>query len=65
MKLKSEELESIEELQDRVKELPGQVTSKTMQRVYEHWIERLSQVIHIGGTTSQANSVRLSSTSEE
>jgi hypothetical protein len=49
MKLKGEQLESMEALQDRVNELVGQVTSETMRRIYEHWIGRSNQVIHTGG----------------
>jgi hypothetical protein len=35
-KLKSEELKSMEELQDRTDELLGQITSETMRRVSDH-----------------------------
>jgi hypothetical protein len=48
-KRKGVELESMEKLQDRVKELFGQVTSETMQRVYEYPIGRLNQEMHTGG----------------
>jgi hypothetical protein len=48
-KLKGEELETMSELQGQAEELHGQVTSDTMRRVYEHWIERLNQVIHTDG----------------
>jgi hypothetical protein len=41
-----EEFDTMEELQARVEELLGQLRPETIQRVYEHWIERLQQVIH-------------------
>jgi hypothetical protein len=41
MKLKGEEFETLEELQERVEELLGLINSELMERVYEHWIERL------------------------
>jgi hypothetical protein len=40
-KLVGEQFHTLEELQRRVDQLLGQVTSDTMRRVYEHWIERL------------------------
>jgi hypothetical protein len=40
-KLTDEEFDALQELQARVDEFLGQLTSETMQRVYEHWIERL------------------------
>jgi hypothetical protein len=49
MKFKREELESMEELQDRVTELFGRVTSETMRRVQEHWMRKLNQVTHEWG----------------
>jgi hypothetical protein len=64
-KLKVEELESMEELQDMVKELLGEVTSETMRRVYGHWIGRLNQVIHTGRTASQVNDPDIRFTYEE
>jgi hypothetical protein len=39
----------MEKLQAKVEELLGQLTPEAMQRVYEHWIKRLQQVIHING----------------
>jgi hypothetical protein len=48
-KLKGEELESMERLQDRVKKLLAQVTSEIMRRVSEHWTRKLNQVMHTGG----------------
>jgi hypothetical protein len=39
-------LESMAELQDRVKGLLGQVTCEIMRRVYEHSIRRMNQVIN-------------------
>jgi hypothetical protein len=39
----------MEEQQGQVEELIDQVTSDTMRRVYEYWIERLNQVIHTDG----------------
>jgi hypothetical protein len=48
-KLKGEELETVEELEDRVPELLDQATFETMQRVHEHWIGRLNQIMHTGG----------------
>jgi hypothetical protein len=47
-KLKAEELGSMGELHDVVKELLGQVISETIQRVSEHGIGKLNQVIYIG-----------------
>jgi hypothetical protein len=47
-KLKGEEFYTMEELQAKVKELLGHLLPETMQRVYEHWIERLQQVIRTG-----------------
>jgi hypothetical protein len=46
-KLKGEESDTMEELPAKVEELLGQLTPETMQRAYEHWIERLQQVNHI------------------
>jgi hypothetical protein len=44
-KVQGEEFEMMEELQGQDEKLLGEVTSDTMRRVYEHWIERLNQVI--------------------
>jgi hypothetical protein len=49
MKLKSEEFETLEELQERVEELLGLINSGFMERVTEHWIERLNQLIDTNG----------------
>jgi hypothetical protein len=49
MKLKGEEFETLEELQERVEELPGLINSELMECVYEHWIERLNQLIDTNG----------------
>jgi hypothetical protein len=49
MKLKGEEIETFEELQERVEERLGQITAQLMERVDEHWIERLNQVISTNG----------------
>jgi uncharacterized protein YecA (UPF0149 family) len=49
MKLKGEEFETLEELQERVEELLGLINSELMERVYEHWIERLNQFIDTNG----------------
>jgi hypothetical protein len=46
-KLKGEDSNTMEELQAKVKELLDQLTPETVQRVYEHWIERIQQVNHI------------------
>jgi hypothetical protein len=48
-KLRGEEFEGMDALQARVEELLGQVTPDLMRRVYEHWIERLEQVISTNG----------------
>jgi hypothetical protein len=39
----------MEELQARAEELLGKLTPETIQRVYEHWIERLQDVIRTDG----------------
>jgi hypothetical protein len=44
----------MEELEARVEELLGQFAPETLQRVYEHWIERLQQVIHMDGDYVQS-----------
>jgi hypothetical protein len=49
MKLKGEEFETLEELQERVEELLGLRNSESMERVSEHWIERLNQLIDTNG----------------
>jgi transposase len=49
MKLKGEEFETLEELQERIEELLGLINSELMERVYEHWIERLNQFIDTKG----------------
>jgi hypothetical protein len=49
MKLKGEEFEKLEELQPTVEEPLGEITPELMKRVYEHWIERLNQVINTNG----------------
>jgi hypothetical protein len=49
MKLKGEEFEILEELQERVEELLGLINSELMERVSEHWIERLNQLIDTNG----------------
>jgi hypothetical protein len=48
-KLKSEEFETLEELQERVEEFLGLINSELMERVYEHWIERVNQLIDTNG----------------
>jgi trans-2-enoyl-CoA reductase len=48
-KLRGEILEMLEELQERVEERLGQITAELMERVYEHWIERLDRVISTNG----------------
>jgi hypothetical protein len=45
MKLKGEEFETLDELQEKVEELLGQITPELMEWVYEDWIERLNQGI--------------------
>jgi hypothetical protein len=45
MKLKGDESETLEELQERVEELLCLINSEFMERMYEHWIERLNQLI--------------------
>jgi hypothetical protein len=49
MKLKGEEFETLEELQERVEELLGLINSELMERVDEHWIERLNQLKDTNG----------------
>jgi hypothetical protein len=49
VKLKSEKLENVEELQNRVEGLLTQVTSEKMQQIREHRIGILNQVAHTGG----------------
>jgi hypothetical protein len=49
MKLKGEEFETLEELQERVEELLSLISSELTERVYEHWIERLNQLIDTNG----------------
>jgi hypothetical protein len=49
MKLKGEEFETLEELQDRVEELLSLINSELMERVYKYWIERLNQLIDTNG----------------
>jgi hypothetical protein len=48
-KLKGQEFETMEELQQRVEELLAEVTPDLMHRVCYHWIERLNQVIRTDG----------------
>ena len=48
-KLKGEEFETLEALQGRVEELLGHISPELMERVYEHWIERLNQLIDTNG----------------
>jgi hypothetical protein len=49
MKLKGEEFETLEELQERVEELLGLINSELMERMCQHWIERLNQLIDTNG----------------
>jgi hypothetical protein len=49
MKLTGGEFETLEKLQERVEELLGLINSELMERVYEHWIERLNQLIDTNG----------------
>jgi hypothetical protein len=49
MKLKGESFETLEELHERVEELLALINSELMERVYEHWIERLNQLIDPNG----------------
>jgi inactivated superfamily I helicase len=49
VKLRDEESERLEQLQETVEELLGQITPELMQRVYRHWIERLDQVRRTNG----------------
>jgi hypothetical protein len=53
-----EEVDTMEEPQVRIEELLVQLTPETMQRVYEHWIERSQQAIHAdrNHVSSQASS---------
>jgi hypothetical protein len=48
-KLKGDEFETLEKLRERLEEVLGQITPDLMERVYEHWIERLNQVISTNG----------------
>jgi hypothetical protein len=59
------ELEITKKLQDKVKELFGQITSRTMRRAYKDWIRRLNQMYTLVGTTSKANDADINFTSEE
>jgi hypothetical protein len=56
MRFKGEELEGMEELQDKVKDLFSLVTPETGRQVCEHWIEKLNQVIHASGDHVQSQS---------
>jgi hypothetical protein len=47
--LRGEQLDTIEELQMRVEEVLGRVTSETMRRVDERWIQKLNQAISTNG----------------
>jgi hypothetical protein len=38
-KLGGEAFETLEQLQERVEEIPGQITPRLMERVYRHWID--------------------------
>jgi hypothetical protein len=49
VKLGGEEFETLEQLQERVEELLGQITPELMDGVYRNWIERLDQVIRTNG----------------
>jgi hypothetical protein len=49
MKLKGEKFATLEELLERVEELLGLINSGLMERVYEHWIERLNQLMDTNG----------------
>jgi hypothetical protein len=44
MKFKGEEFETLEGLQERVEELLSLIDSELMERVCEHWIERLNKL---------------------
>jgi hypothetical protein len=48
-KLRGQEFETMEDLQGQVEKLFAEVTPDLIQRVYEHWIERLNQVIRTDG----------------
>jgi hypothetical protein len=48
-KLKGEEFETFEELQERIEERLSQITLELMEQVYEHWIERVNQAICTNG----------------
>jgi hypothetical protein len=49
MKLKGEEFETLEELQEQVEKLLCLINSEVMERVYEHWVERLNQLRDTNG----------------
>jgi hypothetical protein len=49
MKFNGEEFETLEEFQELVEELLGLINSELMERLYEHWIERLNQLIDTNG----------------
>jgi hypothetical protein len=49
IKLKGEEFETLEAFQERIEELLGLINSELMERVHEHWIERLNQLIDTNG----------------
>jgi hypothetical protein len=48
-KLRDEEFEGVDALQARVEELFGQITPAQIRPLYEHWIERLEQMISTNG----------------
>jgi uncharacterized alpha-E superfamily protein len=48
-KLRDEEYETLEKLQQRVEKRFGETIPETIGRVSEHWIERLDRAIRING----------------
>jgi hypothetical protein len=53
-KFMGEEFDTMEEFHARVKELLDQLTPETTQRVDEHRIKRLPQIIHTNGDYIQS-----------
>jgi hypothetical protein len=49
VKLTGEGFETLEQLQEMVEKLLGEITPEPMERAYWHWIERLNQVIRANG----------------
>jgi hypothetical protein len=48
-KLKGEEFDRVEELEERVEELLGQIIPELRQRLYEHWVHKMNQLTGTNG----------------